>query len=542
MKRKRFLSIILSFLLIINFIPADIANAADTSKNIQPAYVEDEYGDPVISGFSYTQISSDEVYMSWDEFYDKKDSMYEIEITSFYDNDYYFDSEIISSSDPYLYYYLSPGEYEVNISATYDDDENYEYEYAYNTFYISVQENVLTGLKYTINDYRQVLISWDEFVNNPDSIYQVTIYDDYQDIIHEETVYDPQYIADLPSGNYSVKVDAQLNTENLSANSYKTMDLPISYNIENFHVNARGYHSMNLTWNNCNFASGYEIWRYSYSQDDYILERTLPADTNNFIVTGLSKNLTYTYTMRPIFQFNGEIEYGDFTDDLSDITGVKKAKIKSITRYPRSLTIKWTKVSKANGYCIYRSTSRNGVYKKVKTITNGSTTSYTNKNLAKGKTYYYKVKAYRNINSYRYYSAYSNSYKATTKKYGTPVLSAIGIDEDYLDSYYTNYYAIQISNKSGYTMYINSSAFLSDYDYYSYDRNLRVCGWSTPNGQIHKTSTVKISPHSTKNIFFYTSNASWYDNDSLIYCKFKLDGQSYKLKVGYNYGWRWWKL
>ena len=64
-------------------------------------------------------------------------------------------------------------------------------------------------------------------------------------------------------------------------------------------------------------------------------------------------------------------------------------------------------MGEASGYEVYRATSLTGKYTKVKTITNNSTLSYTNKSLSRGKTYYYKVRAYRIVNGTKKYSSYS---------------------------------------------------------------------------------------------------------------------------------------
>lgn len=55
-----------------------------------------------------------------------------------------------------------------------------------------------------------------------------------------------------------------------------------------------------------------------------------------------------------------------------------------------NVKVKWSKVKNAKRYTIYRATSKKGKYKKVGT---SKTTSFVNKNLARGKTYYYKVVA-----------------------------------------------------------------------------------------------------------------------------------------------------
>lgn len=94
---------------------------------------------------------------------------------------------------------------------------------------------------------------------------------------------------------------------------------------------------------------------------------------------------------------------GTATITVTDINGtVGTATITVAPAAPKNLTVsskstssvelKWSD-AKAAGYYIYRATSKNGTYKKVDTVT---TTSYTDKGLTKGKTYYYKIKAYTN--------------------------------------------------------------------------------------------------------------------------------------------------
>ena len=81
----------------------------------------------------------------------------------------------------------------------------------------------------------------------------------------------------------------------------------------------------------------------------------------------------------------------------------------------KSITLKWKKVSGVSGYQIYRATSKNGTYKKIKTIKKKSTTSYTDKKDIKlGKLYYYKIRAYKNKSNKKEYGQYSSKRKQTT--------------------------------------------------------------------------------------------------------------------------------
>lgn len=60
------------------------------------------------------------------------------------------------------------------------------------------------------------------------------------------------------------------------------------------------------------------------------------------------------------------------------------------------------------GYAIYRSTSENGKYRKIKTINKGTTTSYVDKGLVTGNTYYYKVRTFCTSGGKKIYSDYSD--------------------------------------------------------------------------------------------------------------------------------------
>jgi len=78
---------------------------------------------------------------------------------------------------------------------------------------------------------------------------------------------------------------------------------------------------------------------------------------------------------------------------------LKRAAISGFIETANGIKIKYSKVAGAKGYYIYRSTSKNGTYKKVTTVESGSTLSYTDTGAGtssdtNGKTYYYKIQAY----------------------------------------------------------------------------------------------------------------------------------------------------
>lgn len=95
-------------------------------------------------------------------------------------------------------------------------------------------------------------------------------------------------------------------------------------------------------------------------------------------------------------------------------TKVKGVEAKAITT--SSVEVSWDESSNVTGYIIYRSTSKSSGYKKVGT---SLTNSYTDKGLTKGKTYYYKVRAYVKSGSTTLQSS-SSSYASVKATSPTP--------------------------------------------------------------------------------------------------------------------------
>ena len=114
--------------------------------------------------------------------------------------------------------------------------------------------------------------------------------------------------------------------------------------------------------------------------------------------------------------------FGTSTVLAATNTSIAKPKILSVTsKAYNKLLVKWKKVSGASGYVIYRSTKKNSGYKKIKTVRSGSTTKYTDTGIQTGKTYYYKIKAYKKASSKLTYSNFSKI-KSGKSVLTTPVL------------------------------------------------------------------------------------------------------------------------
>ncbi|GEM_PF-1825809 len=61
----------------------------------------------------------------------------------------------------------------------------------------------------------------------------------------------------------------------------------------------------------------------------------------------------------------------------------------------KKIRLSWNRMVGGNGYKIYRAVKKNGKYKRVKTVKNRLTTSWTDKKVKAGKKYYYKVAPFK---------------------------------------------------------------------------------------------------------------------------------------------------
>lgn len=105
-----------------------------------------------------------------------------------------------------------------------------------------------------------------------------------------------------------------------------------------------------------------------------------------------AQKITYQEEIIPKGYVDTSTNDADTTDDNADTPDDDETTAK------KAIRIKWKKAAKANGYIVYRATSKKGPYKKIKTIKKKTTTSYTDKKVKANKKYYYKVKIYQKVN------------------------------------------------------------------------------------------------------------------------------------------------
>ena len=175
--------------------------------------------------------------------------------------------------------------------------------------------------------------------------------------------------------------------------------------------------ALTIGWNPQTGATGYYVYRYETSKKKYVLRTTLNGGTNTRY-TDKDKKLKYgtkyRYQIIPFFS-QGSLSAKGPAAVIESTLAPKKAAISRVTAGKRSLTVKYGKISRVNGYEVYVSTRKGSGYKLAATVKKGTATTATAKRLTSKKTYYVKVRAYISTKSGKVYGAYSSPKKVRVK-------------------------------------------------------------------------------------------------------------------------------
>ncbi|MGN1316722.1 MAG: leucine-rich repeat protein [Acutalibacteraceae bacterium] len=160
-----------------------------------------------------------------------------------------------------------------------------------------------------------------------------------------------------------------------------------------------------LTWKPVSNCTGYKVYRKTENGAYTKIATLKGADISTYTDKKVTSGVKYYYKV---------VAYsGSYVSSYNEVSRyyIDNPTLSSASSGKSGVTVKWSTVTGASGYYVYRKTG-DGSYTKIATVNGQTKKSYLDKSAKKGKTYTYKVKAYYGKTT----SAYSNT-KSVTDKY-----------------------------------------------------------------------------------------------------------------------------
>lgn len=200
---------------------------------------------------------------------------------------------------------------------------------------------------------------------------------------------------------------------------------------------ANAANGVSLKWNSISGAQKYYIYRKEGNGGYKKIAEV--KDAVSYTDKSVTSGKNYTYAVRALKGSSMSAYTG------KSINYLAQANVSALNNKDNGIEVKWSKVSGAKGYYVYRKEGKNS-YKKIATITNANTTSYTDTSVKNnnGKAYTYTVRAYAN-NALAAYTGKS------VYRIATPTITSVSnsrkgeVDVDWNDVKGAKGYQIQLS-------------------------------------------------------------------------------------------------
>ncbi len=245
---------------------------------------------------------------------------------------------------------------------------------------------------------------------------------------------------------YRVIATRQDGTTIKTASSDKMAFKLVIPTVTNLKAASQNYNTVKLSWNKVTGATGYMI-TYATSKDGTY--RTLATvTTNSYTKSGLTVGKTYYFKVYTMYTDATGKHYSSpiLTSAKPVVNKVTSLKVSASTYNSVSLT--WGKTSDATVYYVYRSVKSGCGYVKIGSTTG---TTYKNRNLKTGTTYYYKVIAGRKVSG-KYYKSVMSSYVKNKPSLKKAVVTKITAGTGKITLTYN-----KVSGASGYQIYRSTS-------------------------------------------------------------------------------------
>ena len=159
-----------------------------------------------------------------------------------------------------------------------------------------------------------------------------------------------------------------------------------------------------LSWTTIEGATRYIIYRKAEG-GSYSKVLTLGGTATSYTTNSLTPNKYYFIVKAARYDSTDRV----MTNGSNVVEGASvfdKPVVRVSKESDSTALISWDKVEGVNGYEVYRKTGSQSSYKKLKTL---KECSYISKSLKMNKTYYYKVRGFKNVGDTKVYTVYSTA-------------------------------------------------------------------------------------------------------------------------------------
>ena len=281
------------------------------------------------------------------------------------------------------------------------------------TISFKINPQTISNVSLNSKTINSITFSWDKIDNITG--YEVYKYDEFSNTY---TLLDT--ISDNSINTYTDKNLTSASTYNYAIRAYKVIDKTTYYGnysniftdstkvnkVTNLKLDVRNATSLQISWDKVDNVDGYRIYRLDPSTNVYTLVDTIYGENiTSYTHDSRVSATSYYYRVKAFKYLNGMNRYSDYSSTLKATTKPLQPVVSLSSTKTKYINLSLTKISKrTTGYEIYMSTSKNGTYTLVGTTSNKS---FSKGNLTKGKTYHFKVRAYRSVDNTKIYSSYS---------------------------------------------------------------------------------------------------------------------------------------
>ncbi len=164
--------------------------------------------------------------------------------------------------------------------------------------------------------------------------------------------------------------------------------------------------SFKIAWSKVTGADGYVVYLKNLKTGKYERYKTLSGNGSvKCTISGLKTGTNYSVKVKAYKKDGGTI-WGEASSAYTFSTAPATPTLKMTSKNGKAVA-SWTNVAGETGYQLQFSTKKTTGFEKVKTYS-ANVTKGTKSGLKKGKTYYFRVRAYKKVGSQIVYSAWSS--------------------------------------------------------------------------------------------------------------------------------------